>query len=193
MIEFVKFSLFDFFEKKKITDSSKEGFNLLNNFHKIQEVEPTLLTLVLIPYILNVQLNIYIQEKNVKKYFMFYSCHKSEDIDDAYDINIDLYYKEGGFIIIYSNEFVLRNYSLLAYESLNSVLVKRYNQKRYCNVCKQYLEEILVPYYEIVFCFSCFKLYIDEVLENRAKSMFEDNFLVRECKLILIILIRLLI
>ena len=183
---------------KKYKLISEEYFNIqdkLFNFEKyineninINYKEPTLFIISIVPYVFNITLNLYINEKNIYSEINDYLCDKIIINPDKTKINI-LYTSYSYHIIEtetinsfidnqdFSNIFNLtNNFDLIENQKKDYIKIIDKDNNEKCNECKntKFIRLINISKNEI--CLDCLKKTIDEIFGQRYFNMQNDNF-----------------
>lgn len=155
---------------------------IINNIFTNQ-LEPSLFIISLIPYVFNVSMNLYINEKNnsFKKIYF--------DLKDDYeaDITISILYSSFSYHILEENKDNINpNITIDNSNTLNlENNYKNFNIEKYskinvgiknCNICNKSEFIILKNISEFEICLNCLKQTIDGVLINRYNKMLSERF-----------------
>ena len=151
----------------------------------INQMEPTLFIISLVPYVFNVSMNLYINEKN----------HKFEkicfDLKDKYDtyITISILYSSFSYHIVERhsnlNKEGKQNIDYADTLNLNNKIMEDKKEEEYmvnnnkgtvCNNCKKSKFIILKNINKYEVCLNCLKETINEILIERYEKMIFERF-----------------
>ena len=169
-----------YFEDEKFLYEKYINNNVITN-----QMEPSLFIISLVPYVFNVSMNLYINEKN-------HSFDKINfDLTEKYNIkaSISILYSSFSYHIIDLSS----NCTSSGYDNLdiaNTLNIKNNNSQNFktedyisynnegikCNICKNSNFIFLKNISKYSVCLNCFKNEIDEILIERYKTMKKEGF-----------------
>ena len=154
-----------------------------NNNLFINQMEPSMFIISLVPYVFNVSMNLYIKEKN-------YSFEKiCFDLKENIQTNISILYSNYSYHILDNNladNNKLKDFDLANTLDLKNSYFQNFNKNDYisieekkCNICKnlkliRFLKKLQNINSSI--CLNCLKNTIDEILIKRYDKMIAENF-----------------
>ena len=174
--------------KKLIDEKYYEDGKLLyekyvNNNLLINQMEPSLFIISLVPYVFNVSMSLYIKEK---KYSFEKICF---DLKENIQTNISILYSSYSYHIIENNlvdNNILKDFDLANTLDLKKSYFKNFNKNDYisieekkCNICNnpkliRFIKKI--QNINSLICLSCLKSTIDDILIKRYDKMIAENF-----------------
>ena len=154
-----------------------------NNNLFINQMEPSMFIISLVPYVFNVSMNLYIKEKN-------YSFEKiCFDLKENIQTNISILYSNYSYHILDNNladNNKLKDFDLANTLDLKKSYFQNFNKNDYisieekkCNICKnlkliRFLKKLQNINSSI--CLNCLKNTIKEILIKRYDKMIAENF-----------------
>ena len=154
-----------------------------NNNLFINQMEPSMFIISLVPYVFNVSMNLYIKEKN---YSFVKICF---DLKENIQTNISILYSNYSYHILDNNladNNKLKDFDLANTLDLKKSYFQNFNKNDYisieekkCNICKnlkliRFLKKLQNINSSI--CLNCLKNTIDEILIKRYDKMIAENF-----------------
>ena len=154
-----------------------------NNNLFINQMEPSMFIISLVPYVFNVSMNLYIKEKN---YSFVKICF---DLKENIQTNISILYSNYSYHILDNNladNNKLKDFDLANTLDLKNSYFKNFNKNDYisiegknCNICNnpeliRFLKKLQNINSSI--CLNCLKSTIDEILIKRYDKMIAENF-----------------
>jgi hypothetical protein len=173
-------------DEKYYEDSKFLYEKYVNNHLLINQMEPSLFIITLVPYVFNVSMNLYIKEKN-------YSFKEiSFDLKENNLTNISILYSSYSYHIIENNlvgNNILRDCDLANTLDLNKSCFINFNKNNYitiedkkCNKCNKYNDSNFIkflkklPIINSSICLNCLKNTINEILIKRYEKMISEQF-----------------
>ena len=176
-------------KNKKLIDKNyyEEGKFLyekyINNYLLINQMEPSLFIISLVPYVFNVSMNLYIKEKN-------YSFEKiCFDLKENSQTNISILYSNYSYHIIENylvDNNTLRDLDIANTLDLEKSYFKNFNKNNYisiedkkCNICNNTKFIIFLKKLQNIkstICLNCLKNTINEIFIKRYDKMISENF-----------------
>ena len=154
-----------------------------NNNLFINQMEPSMFIISLVPYVFNVSMNLYIKEKN---YSFVKICF---DLKENIQTNISILYSNYSYHILDNNladNNKLKDFDLANTLDLKKSYFQNFNKNDYisieekkCNICKnlkliRFLKKLQNINSSI--CLNCLKNTIKEILIKRYDKMIAENF-----------------
>ena len=143
----------------------------INDNISINQMEPSLFIISIVPYVFNVKLNLFINEEG----------SEPDDINELFKIEINPNKNDDYYINEINILYSLHSYHIILTQldeiNINEDNYIKYVQRENCKICYQNQYIILkriVKDYPI--CFNCFKSMIDQILIKRYKNMIKEKF-----------------